>query len=430
MMVKNQTQKMFSATGERIYLLDKILFCIWLLVPAYQYSDLHVENSRIGFWGIAALLIFRMSMRDLQQRKFIIPSRGLIGPFVLVFGWKFIELLRAPGQLNTALLFFVDFLITYTCCVVIAPRIFSVQSWLIEFRRVNLFALMLAIVAHPFIPDRSDMAGWDKGASWAFAHPNIAAMYPLTIYLLTIVIFGMGVKRGFRWFDVFCVVFSLGALAMTGSRTTLGVAVVTTVLALFNVFALTYLKDGLNRESRAIKAALQLCTVIAVGGLVYVGYSDLGRQAIDALFSGRLSFAADVLFSAKNLVLGVGLMPPGANLLADTSTRGAGIDGLYTNLIYGEGYVGFVIFVIAILGMRRMANVNQRCRAFFGVTLISCLLFGVTETHFWLLASPLSALVAVLASTLGTQAGSYMTAFVGKPLPQLVVPVSGPRRSV
>jgi hypothetical protein len=118
--------------------------------------------------------------------------------------------------------------------------------------------------------------------------------------------------------------------------------------------------------------------------------------------------------------MGVGLMPPGANLLADTSTRGAGIDGLYTNLIYGEGYVGLVIFVIAMYGMRRMANVNQRCRGFFGVTLISCLLFGVTETHFWLLASPLTALVAVLASTLGTQAGSCMAVYIGKPSPQLV----------
>jgi hypothetical protein len=420
MNMKNQTQKELSATGEKVYLFDKILFCIWLLVPAYQYSDLHVENSRIGFWGIAAVLIFRMLMRDLQRRRFVIPSRGLIGPFMLVFGWKFIELMRAPGQINTAMLFFVDFLITYTCCLAIAPRIFSVRSWLIEFRRVMVFVLVLAIVAHPFIPPRTDMAGWDKGASWAFAHPNIAAMYPLTIYMLTIVMFGIGVKRGFRWFDVFCVVFSLGTLAMTNSRTTLAVAVATTVLALSNVFALTYLKDDVNRESRATKVALKFCAMIAICGSTYFIYSDLGRQAVDALFSGRLSFAADVLFSAKDLILGVGLMPPGAYLLADTTTRGAGIDGLYTNLIYGEGYVGFVIFAVAMFGMRRMASVNQRCRGFFGVTLISCLLFGVTETHFWLLASPLTAMVAVLAATLGTQAGSYMTAYIGKPLPQLV----------
>ncbi|TDY17038.1 hypothetical protein B0G81_8211 [Paraburkholderia sp. BL6665CI2N2] len=420
MNTENQLQQELSATGEKVYLLDKILFCIWLLVPAYQYSDLHVENSRVGFWGIASILIFRMAIRDLQRRKFIIPSRGLIGPFMLVFGWKFIELMRAPGQINTALLFFVDFLITYACCLAVAPRIFSVRSWLIEFRRVNVFALVLAIVSHPLIPDRTDMAGWDKGASWAFAHPNIAAMYPLAIYLLTIVIFGTGAKRGFRWFDLFCVVFSLGTLAMTGSRTTLGVAVVTTLLALFNVFSLTYLKDSVNGESRTIKAALKLSAMFAVCGIAYFVYSDIGRAAIDALFSGRLSFAADILFSAKDLVLGVGLMPPGANLLADSSTRGAGIDGLYINLVYGEGYVGLVLFVIAMFGLRRMANVNQWCRGFFGVVLISCLLFGVTETHFWLLASPLTALIMVLASTLGTQAGSYMTVFIGKPLPQLI----------
>lgn len=419
MNMKNRTQKELSATGEKVYLSDKILFCIWLLVPAYQYSDLHVENSRIGFWGIAAVLIFRMLMRDLLRRKFVIPSRGLIGPFMLVFGWKFIELMRAPGQINTATLFFVDFLITYICCLAVAPRIFSVRSWLIDFRRVMVFALVLAIVAHPFIPPRTDMAGWDKGASWAFAHPNIAAMYPLAIYMLTIVMFGTGVKRGFRWFDVFCIVFSLGTLAMTNSRTTLAVAVVTTLLALSNVFALAYLKDDVNRESGAVKAALKLCAMIAVFGFTYSLYSDLGRQAVDALFSGRLSFAADVLLSAKDLILGVGLMPPGANLLADTTTRGAGIDGLYINLIYGEGYVGFLLFVIAMFGMRRMASVNQRCRGFFGVALISCLLFGVTETHFWLLASPLTALVAVLAATLGTQAGSYMTVYIAKPVPQL-----------
>ncbi|MEC4511700.1 hypothetical protein VSR89_27110, partial [Klebsiella pneumoniae] len=44
---------------------------------------------------------------------------------------------------------------------------------------------------------------------------------------------------------------------------------------------------------------------------------------------------------------------------------------------------------------------------FFGVALWSGLLFGVTESHFWLLASPLTALVAVLAGTLGTQFGGY-----------------------
>ncbi|MDR6494855.1 hypothetical protein ACTJLC_30125 [Paraburkholderia sp. 22099] len=421
MELKNWAGSQLSATGEKVYWLDKILFCVWLLVPAYQYSDLHVENSRVGFWGIAGVLIFRTLMRDLLRRKFTVASRGLLVPFALVFGWKFFELMRAPGQINTALLFFFDFLITYICCLIIAPRIFSVQSWLIEFRRINVMAVLLAIVAHPFVPDRTDMAGWDKGESWAFAHPNIAAMYPLTIYLLTIVIFGIGVKRGFRWFDIFCVAFSLSTLALTGSRTTLVVAFITTLLALFNIIVIKYLKDDKGHETHAIKTALKFCAMLAIGGCIYFVYAAMGRQALDTLFSGRLSFAADVLWSAKDLVIGVGLMPPGANLLADTTTRGAGIDGLYTNLIYGEGYVGLVIFAIAMFGLRRMANVNPRCRAFFGVTLVSCLVFGVTETHFWLLASPLTALVAVLASTLGTQSGGYVTVFVGKPLPRLIV---------
>jgi hypothetical protein len=105
--------------------------------------------------------------------------------------------------------------------------------------------------------------------------------------------------------------------------------------------------------------------------------------------------------------------------VADSSARGAGIDGLYTNLIYGEGYVGFVIFVVAMIGFRRMAKADRRNSAYFGILLTSCLLFGVTETHFWLLASPLTALVSVLASTLGTKAGSYTVVSVGAPLPTL-----------
>lgn len=96
MELKNRAGSQLSATGEKVYWLDKILFCVWLLVPAYQYSDLHVENSRVGFWGIAGVLIFRTLMRDLLRRKFTVASRGLLVPFALVFGWKFFELMRAP----------------------------------------------------------------------------------------------------------------------------------------------------------------------------------------------------------------------------------------------------------------------------------------------------------------------------------------------
>jgi hypothetical protein len=409
-----------SATEERVYLFDRILLYLWLLVPAYQYSDLHVQNSRVGFWGIAVLLIFRVIMRDLLRRKFILASRDLLIPFALVFMWKFVELVRAPGQLDTAVLFFVDFLITYTCYLLVAPRIFSVQTWLVEFRRVNLFVLVLAIIAHPLIPDRTDMAGWDKGASWAFAHPNIAAMYPLAIYLTTIIIFGMRVKRRPRWFDVFCVSFSLTTLTLTGSRTALAVAIVATVLTVFNVTALTYVKNRPRGDLRVLGALLKVCAMLVIGGGAYWAYTSLGVQAIDDKFSGRLSFAMQVLLSAKDLVLGVGLLPPGSNLLADNATRGAGIDGLYINLIYAEGYVGLVIFAIAMLGFRRMASVDRRCGVFFGVALVSGLLFGVTETHFWLLASPLTALVAVLASTLGTQSGSIAVVHLTGPVPRLI----------
>ncbi|WP_143811073.1 hypothetical protein [Paraburkholderia piptadeniae] len=372
-----------------------------------------MQNSRVGFWGIAALLIFRMTMRDLLRGRIVLASRGLFIPFTLVFVWKFVELVRSPGQLSTALLFFVDFLVTYACCLLVAPRIFSVQTWLVEFRRVNLFALGLAIVAHPFIPDRTDMAGWDKGASWAFAHPNIAAMYPLAIYLITIIMFGMRVKRRPQSFDVLCVAFSVVTLTLTGSRTTLAVLVVATLLSLFNVIVLTYVRYTPGRGAKALSVLLKLCAVVGIAGGVYFAYVSLGAQVIDDKLSGRLSFAVQVLLSANDLVLGVGLLPPGSNLLADNTTRGAGIDGLYANLVYGEGYVGLVIFAIAMFGFRCMASFDRRCSAFFGVALVSGLLFGVTETHFWLLASPLTTLVAVLASTLGTRAGGRAIVSLG-----------------
>lgn len=396
-----------SATGERVHTADKLLFYAWLLVPAYQYSDLHVRNSRVGFWGLAAVLLFSILLRDLLRRRFVLPSRGLAVPFALVFGWKLFELSRAPSEFGTALLFFFDFLITYTCCLVIAPRIFTVQTWLIEFRRLNVFVLALAIAAHPFIPDRTDMAGWDKGASWAFAHPNIAAMYPLTIYLLTIIIFGVRIKRRVEWFDVFCILFSLATLVMTGSRTTLAIMGIATFLSLCNVIAFRYLSDFAGRNVRALRVALKFAAFVVIVAGMYAAFLSIGAQKIDADFSGRLSFAVEVLLSAKDLVLGVGLLPPGGNLIADNASRGAGIDGLYTNLIYGEGYVGLAIFVIAMLGFRRVSGKDARCGAFFGVALWSGLLFGVTESHFWLLASPLTALVAVLAGTLGTQFGGY-----------------------
>ncbi|BCZ85338.1 hypothetical protein PTKU64_90130 (plasmid) [Paraburkholderia terrae] len=414
------TQTLVSATGEQVYLLDRILFYLWLMVPAYQYSDLHVQNSRVGFWGIAALLIFRIAMRDLLRRRFVLASRGLLIPFTLVFAWKFVELVREPGSLDTAVLFFVDFLVTYTCCLLVAPRIFTVRAWLVGFRRVNLFALGLAIVAHPFIPDRTDMAGWDKGESWAFAHPNVAAMYPLTICLITMIMFGMRMKGRVRWFDIFCVAFSVVTLVLTNSRTTLAILVVATLLSLFNVIALTYVRDKPGRDVQALGIALKLCAAIVILGGAYIAFLSLGAQDIDDKFSGRLSFAVQVILSAKDLVLGVGLLPPGSNLLADNSTRGAGIDGLYTNLVYGEGYVGLVIFAIAMYGFHRMASFDRRCRVFFDVALVSGLLFGVTETHFWLLASPLTALVAVLASTLGTQAGSRTIVNLGAPLPKVI----------
>jgi hypothetical protein len=409
-----QKQILLSATGERVYVSDKILFYLWLLVPAYQFSVLHVQNSRVGYWGIAALLIFRMSMRDLLRGRFVLASRGLYAPFALVFAWKVVELVREPGQLDKALLFFVDFVITYTCYLLIAPRIFSVQRWLIEFRWVNLFALGLAIVAHPFITNRrTDMAGWDKGASWAFAHPNTAAMYPLVIYIVTMIMFGTRVKRKLRWFDALCIAFSLVTLFLTNSRTTLVVAGVATLLSLSKLVELRYVTDKSGRNIRVMGSLLNVCAVLAIAGGAYFVYASLGMHAIDSKLSGRLSFAAQVLLSAKDLVLGVGLLPPGSNLLADNSSRGAGIDGLYVNLVYGEGYVGLAIFAIAMLAFRRVAAVDRRFRGFFGVALVSGLLFGVTETHFWLVASPLTALVAVLASTLGTQSGGRVIAYLG-----------------
>jgi hypothetical protein len=244
-------------------------------------------------------------------------------------------------------------------------------------------------------------------------------MYPLAIYLLSLYIFGAKIKRKIDGFDVFCIGFSVLTLFLTNSRTALSVAFVVTLLMLYNLFSLKYFMDATDSESRAIRLSLKVSAYIAVSLSTYYVYMALGRQNIDNVFSGRLSFAADVLLSAKSLVLGVGLMPPGFNLVADSSARGAGIDGLYTNLIYGEGYVGFVIFVIAMYSFRRMAKTDRRSGAYFGILMTSCLLFGVTETHFWLLASPLTALVSVLASTLGTKAGGYAVVSVGVPLPTM-----------
>lgn len=408
-----------SATGEATSITDKVLFALWLVVPAYQYSGLHVENSRVGFWGLSAILIFRYVIRDLYRGRFVLASRGLFFPMLLVLLWKFVELIRAPDNFNTAFLVFIDFCITYICCLMIAPRIFSPERWVIDFRRLNVLILGSAIILHPFIPVRTDMAGWDKGASWAFAHPNIAAMYPLVIYLLSLYIFGVKIKRRMDAFDIFCIGFSLLTLFLTNSRAALSVAFVVTLLMVYNLFTLKYFIDATDSESRAIRLSLKISAYIAIGWSTYYVYTALGRQSIDNMFSGRISFAADVLLSAKSLVLGVGLMPPGVNLVADSSARGAGIDGLYTNLIYGEGYVGFVIFVVAMYGFCRMAKADRRSSAYFGILLTSCLLFGVTETHFWLLASPLTALISVLASTLGTKAGSYTVVSVGAPLPTL-----------
>lgn len=387
-----------------------LLFFLYLLLTVLPYTDLMVDSVRKPNWVLSLILAVLAVRKGMRNGHLVSPSPWIFLLMLAVCAWKLIEAARSPGEAREAFATAGDFVSYAVVCFVFVPNYFSARGFSKMLATTSLLIFLCAIALHPFVPDVS-LAGWDKGESWAFAHPNIAAMVGLTIVLAAAVSIVMRPSGVFRnklpllmlWIGIFLV-------ALTNSRTVIVCMVlVITMIVLRVPLSRVWSKSGVH--AKAIRFIFSVFFLVSTIFFVLAIFFSFTYGQLDSLTSGRLLFWIQLLESVQNKYVGVGLLPPGENLIYDVQSHGAGIDGLYANVIYSEGYVGLFLLIILFVGF--WLRLIKVCKGNFPFLLIIpavAVLYGITETHFWLRPSPLSIYVLGVLSCFS--AVNYRTRFV------------------
>ncbi|MCL6598841.1 MAG: hypothetical protein K6T81_08870 [Alicyclobacillus macrosporangiidus] len=324
--------------------------------------------------------------------------------------WKLIETARS-FEPRSALLTVLNFIFLAVIWFVVIPNMFTFRT----FMRGSLVTLVVIFVSfillHPYVPDKTLLAGWNKAPSWMFAHPNGAGMFALSIFLSACGMIAARRKRH-ELFAAWAVIVAAGiVLVVTRSRTS-----ELSALVFVAAFTLVMIFLRLLRSRRVqVRGIGYLLVTGLVGSFLYgihAWLSGLTERALDVLLSNRLTIWGAILESIPGphgWVLGVGMLPAGVNTLFSTQYAGGfGIDGTYVDVLYTEGVVGLILFVATMLliGVFCTARPLERRLRAIGLGLVAtAMASSSTETHFWLVASPLSFVVLGGCSVLLAQRG-------------------------
>lgn len=373
---------------------SRVLLLLWMLIPALQYSALGLVHLRPPFWILSfALLWISFSRRGLIGEVFPFLKSRLVVAYGMVVAWKIVSLAISSAPLSANVPIFLDFVLVALVLNLVVPRLFELRDWLFFFIGVCSAVFLASVLLQPFFPVvKVNTAGWDKGSSWLFAHPNIAAMYPLAVFLAGLPLLMLSESgRVKRLALLFCVV-SVMAIIPTNARTAEAVAIVAFFLAVLGFL----FKSFWVSESRVLVIQRRFILFVFFVVVFFVfGYllDQYSLSQIDDFSTGRLIFAIYLISTVDNLLTGVGFLPPGDNLLYDKDDYGAGIDGLFVNILYTEGFVGLILFfVLMFFVFRYLGKAAKRDFPYFSIISISSLIFGLTESHFWLLPGPLTML--------------------------------------
>jgi hypothetical protein len=235
------------------------------------------------------------------------------------------------------------------------------------------------------------VAGLDKGQKWAFTHPNTAAMFALTIFLASlIIIFGARERFREKFVALIFILASSLAIVLTNARTAEGAIVAAIAICSFGIVFGRIWKSR-KFEWRALRRLLVVGIGIIVIVTIFVFGYQISTSQLDEFTSGRLLFGMYLISTVQNIWLGVGYLVPGKNLIYDIEDYGAGIDGLYVNILYTEGVVGLTLFALVFIAIIRFTTTyHGRAFPYLIIVPVTAFLYGLTETHFWLLPSPIT----------------------------------------
>ncbi|NUA29696.1 O-antigen ligase family protein [Cupriavidus basilensis] len=392
--MKTISNKNRISAGQGEAAIGKLLFVAWMALFVFPFTAIKVDHVRYPIWLITLFLVLLVVRRILRNMPVQFPSRSLVIWFVLAVLWRTVEVIRSPGEMREISIAFGDFLCVVVVCIFIVPNLFSLENWLRFLTRIYSVLFAVLIILSPYVRVSSttaDAAGADKGLKWLFVHPNVAAMFGMTIFLTSLLLILL-YKQNLRWMILTLSVLlaSIAAIIPTNARTTEGTIIAVMVIVCFGLVFGGLWRSG-RFEVRALRYLLIITVSMVIGTTIFIFFQQMTQSQLDSLTTGRLFFWISVISTVPNIWLGVGFLKAGTNLLYDIEDLGAGIDGLYVNILYTDGIIGLALFLI-VLGyiVRYAMSYRKREFPYLVIIPIAAFLYGLTETHFWLTPSPLT----------------------------------------
>jgi O-antigen ligase len=342
-----------------------------------QYLQIDIPKYRLFTYIFYLIILFITIITIIKGNRISLPSRNVIIIIFIYFVWKFIALSYTPF-LNQGVKNILDFIVFTTLSFFIIPSWLNREEFLkLIFTNILLICL-LSIIGSNFVETegnyfRVTSSGVLMRYTWLFIHPNIAGLYGMSLFLVSLLLFDIRRKI------VFLVSTLLGVAIpfLTLSRT---------ILVVIFIFMFLYFlrKLGLlqNRYIKLLTYSM-ICTLFFL--IVMKNLDLLSYDRLNVLLSKRLEIWNSVIKSMDNVLIGEGLFLPGVNLVYSVAKDGFGLDGLFVNIIYDEGIIGLLIIIILFsIVFYTISKRKDNTSRISNYLLLVALIYSITETHFFI----------------------------------------------
>lgn len=365
--------------GEKMYS-KKIIKCLLFILFTFlgvQYLQIEIPKYRSFTYIFYLIILFITIITIIKGNRILLPPGNVIVIIFIYFAWKFITLSYTPF-LGQGVKNILDFIVFITLSFFIIPNWLNREEFLKLIFISILLICLLSIIGSYFIETekhyfRVTSSGVQERYTWLFIHPNIAGLYGMSLFLVSLLLFNIQRKIIF----LASALLGLAIPFFTLSRT---------ILVVIFIFLILHIL-GMSRFFR--KGYIKFLTYLIIYTLLFLivmkNLDFFNYERLNSLLSTRLDIWNSVIKSMDNMLMGEGLFLPGNNLVYSVEKDGFGLDGLFINIIYDEGIIGLLIIVILFsiifYTISKRKDSNSRISNYL---LLIALMYSVTETHFFI----------------------------------------------
>lgn len=356
------------------------LLIIFLITLGIQNTNIPIRHMFFLSFIFLLFLLFLALQKRLKLNKSLGYDKKILFVVLLIFLWKLILLTITP-YLNQGFLNVIYYIILIVTASLIIECLFSLQGFILSAYISTIFLNAIAILGGILSGDTitgfriGDTGLIIKRYGWLYTHPNTAGLYLAMMVILSLIY--MELKK--NKFNLLITLLGIVALYFTDSRTSLYACflyvLIRIIIIYYNRIKHTTFKYFITSEF------FLLVTLISFLGVSLFFYNF---STLNYLFSDRLKVWQMVLSSEDNIIVGQGLFLPGQNLIISSEKNGADIDGLFVHLLYSEGIVGFLLFIILFSFIfYKLLKVDTSTKYIAISIFIITMFFSITESVFW-----------------------------------------------